>query len=219
MTEAIPLAITALIPIVMFPLFNIQNTGKHFHLFDLLVIKVQVISNQLLCTGFMLFVYSGEVCQNYMKESVMMFVGGISLALAIQYSNLHKRIALKILISIGTSPWKLLLGIMVTTFFLSCWIIINVAVAAMMIPIALGIIDSLEDKHVQQVEAGETGTGDVDLENDIVDDDDSKNQNQRHKKDMRKLFMLAIGFSANIGGASTMIGSNPSLIAKELLTA
>lgn len=69
MTEAIPLAVTSLLPIVLLPPFGIMSTG--------------------------------QVCAAYMKEAIMMFIGGMLLAIIIEYCNLHKRIALRILITTG----------------------------------------------------------------------------------------------------------------------
>jgi len=123
-----------------------------------------------------------------MKETQMMFIGGISLALALKYSGLHKRFALRIMILIGCSPWRLLLGILVTTTLLSCVIVINTAVAAMMLPIVSGLVESL-------------GT--------TMDD--------KRRKKLRIVFMLAVGYGANIGGTATLIGSQPNLIYKELI--
>jgi di/tricarboxylate transporter len=74
---------------------------------------------------------------------------------------------------------------MVTTFTLSCWIVGNTAVTAMMIPIVSGLVDSLDPSEVTQR--------------------------------LRMLYMLAVGYAANIGGTAVMIGSIPNLIFKDLV--
>ncbi|KAJ6632716.1 Solute carrier family 13 member 3 [Pseudolycoriella hygida] len=131
---------------------------------------------------------TGTVVSNYMRETAMMFIGGISLALGIQYSGLHKRIALKIILTIGSSPWRLLLGILVTAMSISCVVVVNTAVAAMMVPIVNGIIECFDETESKQ-----------------------------KRKQLKKLYFLAVGYAANIGGTATIIGSQPTLIFKELI--
>ena len=43
-----------------------------------------------------------EVCVKYLKESNMMFVGGLIVAIAVEHCRLHQRIALKFLLFMGT---------------------------------------------------------------------------------------------------------------------
>ncbi len=115
MTEAIPLAATALLPLVWFPIFGTQGF-------------FQVASQY--CTSHILY----------------LFIGGFIVALAMQRWNLHSRIALRIMLFVGTTPARLLLGFMIATAFLSMWIS-NTATAMMMVTIAAAVISSLpEDK-------------------------------------------------------------------------
>lgn len=39
----------------------------------------------------------------YFKETMLMFIGGMIIALSVEYCNLHKRIALKVISVIGCS--------------------------------------------------------------------------------------------------------------------
>ncbi len=67
---------------------------------------------------------------------------GFSLAAAIEKWNLHKRIALRIILATGTAPDRILLGFMIATAFLSMWIS-NTATAVMMTPIGVAVAVTL----------------------------------------------------------------------------
>ncbi|MBE9481019.1 MAG: anion permease, partial [Bacteroidetes bacterium] len=143
-TEVIPLAITSLLPVVLFPLFGIMN-GK-------------------------------DVSATYFNHVIFLFIGGFIVALAMQKWNLHKRIALKILIFTGISPGRILLGFMLATAFLSMWIS-NTATTMMMIPILISIINKLEEiigkKQISKYSIG---------------------------------LLLGVAYSASIGGIATLVG-------------
>jgi solute carrier family 13 (sodium-dependent dicarboxylate transporter), member 2/3/5 len=74
----------------------------------------------------------------YASELIFLFMGGFLMAVTMEKWGLHKRIALRILSVVGTSPDRLVLGFMLATAFLSMWIS-NTATAAMMLPIALAV--------------------------------------------------------------------------------
>ena len=151
-SEVVPIAVTALLPIILFPslnILNIQETGS-----------------------------------NYGHKYIFLFIGGFILANAIQKWNLHKRIALNIILKLGGSTDKIILGFMLATGFLSMWIS-NTATTVMMLPIALSVINQLND-HPDTLE----------------------NEN----KVFGKALMLGVAYSASAGGIATLIGTPPNLI-------
>ena len=151
-SEVVPIAVTSLLPIILFPSLNI--------------LKIQ------------------ETGANYGHKYIFLFIGGFILANAIQKWNLHKRIALNIILKIGGSTDKIILGFMLATGFLSMWIS-NTATTVMMLPIALSVINQLKD-HPETLE----------------------NEN----KVFGKALMLGVAYSASAGGIATLIGTPPNLI-------
>jgi sodium-dependent dicarboxylate transporter 2/3/5 len=149
MTEIIPLAVTALLPVALFPILGIMN-GK-------------------------------AVASTYFNHIIFLFIGGFLMALAMEKWHLHRRIALKLLLIIGLSPSRLLLGFMITSAFLSMWVS-NTATTMMMVPILLSIFAKMEEI----------------------------NSSEQLKK-MEKGLLLGIAYAASIGGIATLIGTPPNL--------
>ena len=74
-------------------------------------------------------------------------------AIAVESSNLHRRIALLALNLFGASPRKLLIGFMTPTAFLSMFIS-NTATTAMMIPIVEAVLQEMQDHQQKSLENG-----------------------------------------------------------------
>ena len=151
-TEAIPIAVTALLPIVLFPLSGGLDLGT--------------------------------TTESFGHKYIFLYMGGFIIAIAIEKWNLHKRIALNIINVIGSDIKKIILGFMVATAFLSMWIS-NTATAVMMLPIGIAIITQLKD---------------------------NPNTIENETRLFGKALMLAIAYSASIGGIATLIGTPPNLV-------
>lgn len=151
-TEALPIAVTALLPIVLFPLTNGMSLS--------------------------------ETTESYGHKYVFLYIGGFIIAIAIEKWKLHKRIALHIINVVGTNMSNIILGFMLATAFLSMWIS-NTATAVMILPVGMAIVIQLKDNPATL---------------------------QNETSILGKALMLAIAYSASIGGIATLIGTPPNLV-------
>lgn len=152
LTDAIPLSVTALLPLVLFPVLGIMP-GK-------------------------------RTAPLYVNSTIFLFIGGFLIAIAMEKWNLHRRIALRIILWLGRSRQALVLGFMTATAFLSMWIS-NTATTMMMVPIGIAIIGRIEEASFED--------GD------------------RESHNMALCLMLGIAYAASIGGIATLIGTPPNL--------
>jgi len=153
-TEAMPIPVTALLPMIIFPLSGLSTVR--------------------------------EASAPYGDPVIFLFMGGFILALGLERHKLHLRIALGLIRLTGTSGNGIILGFMLSTALISMWIS-NTATAIMMLPIATSVVGLLAN------EVGGDG------------------KDPRFAKFATGL-MLAIAYSANIGGMATIIGSPPNVV-------
>ncbi|XP_035389904.1 solute carrier family 13 member 5 isoform X2 [Electrophorus electricus] len=203
-TEALPLAVTALLPALLFPLLGIMQ--------------------------------SKQVCMQYLKDTNMLFVGGLIVAVAVEHWNLHKRIALRVLLFVGVRPALLMLGFMGVTSFLSMWIS-NTATTAMMVPILQAVLEQLDcreaapDRPEPLLEP--EGCGEVPSQapetqylqlakykggqGAVLSSPDAEASRRRQAAERWpacKGMTLCVCYAASIGGTATLTGTGPNLVLK-----
>ena len=79
---------------------------------------------------------------DYFNHIVVLLLGGFIVAMGIERWDLHKRIALNVVVRVGTEPRTLIFGFMIATALMSMWIS-NTATTIMMVPIALSAAAAL----------------------------------------------------------------------------
>ncbi|XP_016068810.1 PREDICTED: solute carrier family 13 member 1 [Miniopterus natalensis] len=89
-----------------------------------------------------------EVASSYFKDFHLLLIGVICLATSIEKWNLHKRIALKMVLMVGVNPAWLTLGFMSSTAFLSMWLS-NTSTAAMVMPIVEAVSQQIISAEAQ----------------------------------------------------------------------
>uniref|UniRef100_A0A3Q1JU30 Uncharacterized protein n=1 Tax=Anabas testudineus TaxID=64144 RepID=A0A3Q1JU30_ANATE len=204
-TEALPLAVTAMLPVCLFPTLGVLPSKK--------------------------------VCPQYFLETNFLFLSGLVMASSIEEWGLHRRIALKVLTIVGVKPAWLILGMMLTSSFLSMWLS-NTATTAMMLPIASAILESLFgdlETLKQKCKSTEEGKDDimngtlhtkVDKEKifivftsqmDGIEQTDMRTSEEiriesEYQMKVWKGFLICIPYAASIGGTATLTGTAPNLI-------
>ena len=191
MTEAIPLAVTSLLPIVIVPAVTGQTVG--------------------------------DAAAPYASSIVFLFLGGFLIAIAMEKWNLHRRVALLTLARVGTSPNRIVLGMMLATGFLSMWVS-NTATTLMMLPIGFSVLALVADQLKDRGPSGDPdghglaadGQGAAGLAADGSAASGSAVHQGAHAADDIGRFgtclVLAIAWSASMGGLGTLLGSPPNAI-------
>ena len=124
----------------------------------------------------------GEATGSYANPIIYLFLGGFLLGISMQRWNLHRRLALHVLKLVGHQPRRQIAGFMIATGFLSMWVS-NTATAIMMLPIGMSVISLLGD-----------------------------NSDPDEVKRYATALLLAIAYSASIGGVATLIGTPPNAL-------
>jgi len=126
---------------------------------------------------------SKTVAAPYADRMVMLLLCGFLLALAVEKWNLHRRIALSVLVTFGKGPISLSAAVMGIAAILSMWIS-NTATTLMMLPIVAALVTQAADQ----------------------------NEDPEANRRFGLLLLLGLAYAASIGGMATPVGTPPNLI-------
>ncbi|KAH7956746.1 hypothetical protein HPB52_012419 [Rhipicephalus sanguineus] len=186
--EPVPLSVTSLLPIVLLPFLGILSTE--------------------------------EVASFYLNNTGLLFMASLMIATAIESSDLHERLAFKCLLTVGTSEGRVLLGLMSITVFMSMWMP-NTAVATIMGPMAIALAAKMVMPSYHQVPTNECFKQNGDAGGDHfevgIGADPSGALIKKNHDLLKKILLLSIAYSSNIGGTGSIIGSSTNILFKGII--
>ena len=150
-SEAIPLAVTSLVPVVLFHPLGIAPVR--------------------------------EAAAPYADPVIFLFMGGLMLGAALEKWGAHRRLALRVILAVGTGPRRIVGGVMLATAALSAFVS-NTATAVMMLPIVTSIATLAGGDAARQ--------------------DDPANRR------VGACLLIGMAWACSIGGLATVTGSPPN---------
>ncbi|MFC5972987.1 SLC13 family permease [Halomarina salina] len=191
-------------------------------------LAVTALSIPFVLTTFGVYAELDAALVGFADHLIFLFVAGFMLANALQKYDIDRRIALYLMARMGSSPRRLVLAVMLATAFLSMWVS-NTATAAMMTPIALGVLAQVVgEQGVAAASGGAAGSGSPDAAPDggagstgestttdgaptgdgatagIATDDGFTN--------IQVSMLLGTAYAASVGGVGTLIGTPPNAV-------
>ncbi|XP_016161542.1 PREDICTED: solute carrier family 13 member 4 [Ficedula albicollis] len=146
------LLLVVLIPLLLLPLLLIYPSSEASCAYVLIVTAVYWVSEAVplgaaaLVPAFLFPLFgvmkSSEVAAEYFKNTTLLLMGVICVAASVEKWNLHKRIALRMVMMAGAKPGMLLLCFMCCTTVLSMWLS-NTSTTAMVMPIVEAVLQEL----------------------------------------------------------------------------
>ncbi|XGI83411.1 SLC13 family permease [Halorutilales archaeon Cl-col2-1] len=152
-------------------------------------LPVTALSIPILLTVFGVYPDVADSFSGFSHPVIFLILAGFMLAEALQRHGIDRWIAYYVLAKTGSSPRRLVLGVMVTTAGLSM-VISNTATTAVMVPIGVGLVEEV---------VGEEGLG--------------KRGGEGEYSNLQVATLLGTAYAASVGGVGSLIGTPPNAIA------
>ncbi|VDM48675.1 unnamed protein product [Toxocara canis] len=183
--EVAPIAVTALLPILVFPVLGIISTKE-------------------ICSTYLKVPIRDVIRVRFIKDTSMLFLCTLMISLAVEESNLHHRLALFMLSKFGGNPLSLIIGMMLVVSFISFWIS-DTATTVLMVPITIAILESMMNGRTTAIDMKQ-GTVRERLQFDRLSVGD---------RSLSKALILICSHGSLIGGTAVITSTGPNLVFRE----
>lgn len=173
-----------------------------------LPLAVTALTIPVLLTGTGVYDSMDTALVGFADHIIFLFLAGFMLANAIQKYDIDRRIALYSIAKMGSSPRRLIFAIMVVTAVLSMWVS-NTATAAMMTPIAVGVLTQVLDRDDLASSEAKSQSADV---SDETAADGGTAESTAAFTNLQISMLLGTAYAASVGGVGTIIGTPPNAI-------
>jgi len=177
-----------------------------------------------------------EVTACYLNPTITLFLMSFLLADCVHKYNLHRRVALQVMLITGTRPGGILLGSMVITAALSMWMSVSIASfsspSSPLLSSPSPLLSSPRLTSPLPLQNTATSAMMVPLVTSLYktlfdEEDNSPEERNGHSeaspeprgdgdakgiKKFGKGLMLSVAYSASIGGTATLVGTGPNLV-------
>ncbi|MFD1563964.1 SLC13 family permease [Haloarchaeobius amylolyticus] len=174
-----------------------------------LPLAVTALTIPVLLTGTGIYDSMDTALAGFADHIVFLFLAGFMLANGIQKYDIDRRIALYTIAKMGSSPRRLVLAIMIVTAVLSMWVS-NTATAAMMTPIAVGILTQVLDRD--DLASSQESAADADVADADAVPDGGAVGSTADFTNIQISMLLGTAYAASVGGVGTIIGTPPNAI-------
>lgn len=124
-----------------------------------------------------------ETAPAYAHPIIYLFLGGFVMALGIERTGLHRRVALGIFRLAGMNGRSLIAGFMAAAAVISMWIS-NTSTTLMLLPIAMSVI--------------------------VVIRETMSALDEKQRRDFETALLLGLAYGATLGGVATLVGTPPN---------
>ncbi|XP_053617482.1 protein I'm not dead yet-like isoform X2 [Plodia interpunctella] len=201
-------------PIILLPVafIGVNNAYRCFYIFLISIVYwvtdvLHPSATSMVPIGFYSLIHMAKkeyVTQAYIKNELLDCLAIMIIGVAIEYSQINKRVALKILMLFGCSHYRLSFLLFFGTMILSMFVT-DILACGLMMPLTKSILMELENMGILEMYETIAKAKQKSVYHEVK---------QLRPTDFTIFYFLGIAYSSSIGGMASIIGSHVNQIMK-----